>query len=71
VSSPEARGCRGYSEDTQIRAGDNGGYARGYRECFLSLTAWQIPLRARRSVGQAVFFSLSHKPKSKLWHRKI
>ena len=23
-----------------------GGYARGYHECFASLTAWQIPLRA-------------------------
>jgi hypothetical protein len=28
VSSPRPRTCRGYSEDTQIRAGDNGGYAR-------------------------------------------
>ena len=27
VSSPKPRTCRGYSEDTQIRAGDNGGYA--------------------------------------------
>jgi hypothetical protein len=29
VSSPGPRTRRGYSEDTQIRAGDNGGYARG------------------------------------------
>ena len=28
VSSPKPRTCRGYSEDTQIRAGDNGGTAR-------------------------------------------
>ena len=28
VSSPKPRTCRGYSEDTQIRAGDNGGYVR-------------------------------------------
>ena len=29
VSSPKPRSRRGYSEDTQIGAGDNGGYTRG------------------------------------------
>ena len=28
VSPPKPRGRRGYSEDTEIRAGDNGGYVR-------------------------------------------
>ena len=32
VSSPKPRSRRGYSEDTQIRAGDNGGYSRVAQE---------------------------------------
>jgi hypothetical protein len=36
-----------------------GGYARGYHECFASVTAWQIPLWPRRSVGHAVFYASS------------
>jgi len=30
VSSPKPRTCGAYSEDTQIRAEDNGGSARSY-----------------------------------------
>jgi len=32
VSSPRPRTCRGYSEDTQIQAGDNGGYWHNMHE---------------------------------------
>ena len=33
--------------------------ARGYHECFASLTAQQIPLRPHRPVGQTVFYASS------------
>jgi len=38
VSSPKPRTCRVYSEDTQKRAGDNGGYA-----CRLLLPLDHVP----------------------------
>ena len=58
VSSPRLKSRRVYSEDTQIRAGDNGGYARGYHKLFALLAAWQIPLRPGRQVRQAVFLCI-------------
>jgi hypothetical protein len=36
VSSPEAKTCGVYSEDTQIRTPDNGGSARGYQAIFVA-----------------------------------
>ena len=56
VSSPKPRTYRGYSEDTQIRAGDNGGYARGYHDLFVLLAAWQIPLRPSHAGPAARIF---------------
>jgi len=48
VSSPRPRTCRGYSEDTQIRAGDYyGGYACG---CYGDLTGSPLPAAASRSL---------------------
>jgi hypothetical protein len=40
------------------RTAPNAGYARGYHGLFASLTAWQIPLRPRRPVRQAVFLRI-------------
>jgi hypothetical protein len=43
VSSPEAKTCGVYSEDTQIRTPDNGGSARGYQAIFVPSAACQCP----------------------------
>ena len=41
-----------------VPVAQNGGYARGYHECFASLTAWYPVTAPRRPVGCAVFLCI-------------